>query len=26
MNPLEQRGMPVEDQIRSWTELTPEPY
>ncbi len=25
-NPLEQRGIPIEDQIRSWSELNVEPY
>jgi len=26
MNPLEQQGMPLEDQLRSWSDLTPAPY
>jgi hypothetical protein len=26
MNPLDQKGIPVEDQLRSWTELNVEPY
>ena len=26
MNPLEQRGIPVEDQLRSWSELNVEPF
>src|SRR5687767_13439456 len=26
MNPLEQTGMPVEDQFRSWSELNVEPF
>jgi hypothetical protein len=26
MNPLEQKGMPIEDQFRSWSELNVEPY
>src|SRR3546814_20426612 len=25
-NPLEQRGMPVEEQLRSWSELNVEPF
>jgi hypothetical protein len=25
-NPLEQRGIPIEDQLRSWSELNVEPY
>jgi hypothetical protein len=26
MNPLDQKGMPVEDQLRSWSDLNVEPY
>lgn len=26
MNPLDQKGMAVEDQFRSWSEMNPEPY
>jgi hypothetical protein len=26
MNPLEQKGIPVEDQVRSWSDLNPTPY
>ena len=26
MNPLDQKGMPLEDQLRSWSELNVEPY
>src|SRR4051812_19404102 len=26
MNPLEETGIPVEEQVRSWTELAVEPY
>src|SRR3954447_20647428 len=26
MNPLEHRGLPLEDQFRSWSELSPAPY
>ncbi len=25
-NPLEERGIPVEEQLRSWSELNTEPY
>ena len=26
LNPLEHRGIPVEDQVKSWSEINPEPY
>lgn len=26
MNPLDQAGMPVEDQFRNWSDMNPEPY
>ena len=26
MNPLDQPGMPVEDQFRSWSEMNVEPF